>query len=253
MPNLAPLPRPSRCSSPDPALTRPTWLNSYPPPATVNPCRARPENWTQPAAFIQPRGRTPGQQEAAPAAFWFAAGASVWTEGQTPALPLPAPACVPTAIARPTAERSALPSEPRRAQWPDQPPLCWAEKRKGVGADRAAVPPPSPGFRARGRTPLPRWRLRPYRRPPDRPPALWTPSCFASEPRAAPPPRCGLRLRCPSPAASDQKPASGRPPDNRTAPVLPPDKRKRLDGHRPIRPTSDCPPSTRPDALPPAA
>lgn len=101
------------------------------------------------------------------------------------------------------------------------------------------MPPPSPGFRARGRTPLPRWRLRPYRRPPDRPPALWTPSCFASEPRAAPPPRCGLRLRCPSPAASDQKPASGRPPDNRTAPVLPPDKRKRLDGHSPIRPSSD--------------
>ena len=91
MPNLAPLPRPSRCSSPDPALTRPTWLNSYPPPATVNPCRARPENGTQPAAFIHPRGQTPGQQEAAPAAFWFAAGASVWTEGQNPASPCPFP------------------------------------------------------------------------------------------------------------------------------------------------------------------
>jgi len=97
-------------------------------------------------AFIQPRGPTHGQQEAAPAAFWFAAGASVWTEGQTPALPLPAPACVPTAIARPTAERSVATQPHRPCPTERSAPLnlrrVGQRSGKGVGADRTAVPPP---------------------------------------------------------------------------------------------------------------
>ena len=172
-------------------------------------------------AFIQPRGPTHGQQEAAPAAFWFAAGASIWTERQNPALPLPAPA-----FHRPSPDRPPS-AQPHHTCPAERNGLInrrrgWAEKRNGVGADRAAVPPPSPGFRARGRTPLPSWRLLPGcvaahlavdawaapRRPParlrrpqclrpsprpvcpllrpsERPPARCTPSCLTSEPKAA--------------------------------------------------------------------
>lgn len=183
-----PLPRPSRCSSPDPALTWPTWLSSYPPPAAVTPCRARPENGTQPPG-LHPAKRTNTRTTGGRARRFLVCGRRIRLDrradpgtspAHSPASQRPSPDRPPSAQPHPTcpAERNGLINRRRG----------WAEKRKGVAADRTAVPPPVLSTRSR-----------PHTTPSLAPPALPAPARPPSSPLDA----FLLRIRtegCPTPS-----------------------------------------------------